>query len=341
MARPSIARLDAIRLWLLFFLICFGLGYPTLNRYDPRTISGTADTKTYSEMASGRLAAPVDISHRFLIPWIARPFSLCAEGRVGSWNPSLFGLLVANSMFTASTALMTVLIGLLSGLSPLMSLIGALLFLLDFAAANLLLAGYVDSGESFFLACTVWSLLSGRWFLLPLWAIPGSLAKETFAPFALAFGVTWCLLDRPIRAARFGWITLSAALACASVALALSTARGSTIGPLGFALEMHDPFAGGFFTALAECVFSREFFYVYVWLLPLGLLSLPHFDRRWIAAVGSTSLLALLFGAYNGAGGNTVRALFNISAPLLCLASAVGVSKPLQREEVAERATRA
>src|SRR6516164_7910863 len=37
-------------LWLLFFLICMGLGYPTISRYDPRTTHGLEDTTAYAAM---------------------------------------------------------------------------------------------------------------------------------------------------------------------------------------------------------------------------------------------------------------------------------------------------
>ncbi len=45
-------------------------------------------------------------------------------------------------------------------------------------------------------------------------------------------------------------------------------------------------------------------------------------DRRWSCAVGATFVLALVFGGYNDALGNTSRALFSISGPLLSLAAA-------------------
>ena len=41
-------------LWLLFFLICTGLGYPALNRYDPAKIEGTSDVAEYREIVMGR-----------------------------------------------------------------------------------------------------------------------------------------------------------------------------------------------------------------------------------------------------------------------------------------------
>jgi hypothetical protein len=45
-------------------------------------------------------------------------------------------------------------------------------------------------------------------------------------------------------------------------------------------------------------------------------------DRRWVWATAGTFLLALVFGGYNNALGNTTRAFFNIAGPLLSLAAA-------------------
>src|SRR6266496_4783525 len=42
-------------LWLLFFLICLGLGYPTLKRYDPARAEGLTDAIVYRQMVLGSL----------------------------------------------------------------------------------------------------------------------------------------------------------------------------------------------------------------------------------------------------------------------------------------------
>jgi hypothetical protein len=329
-----VTTLNAILVWLLFFLICIGLGYPTLSRYDPGKIPGTSDAEAYCNIVRAAKVPPTDISHRILVPWVAKPFYWLAKGRLGSWNPALFGMLVSNSIFTAGAAVAIVILGLQCGLSYVTSLIGALLFLLNFAVANMNLAAYVDSGEAFFLTMTTWSLLSGRWFLLPVWAVPGSLAKETFAPFALTFVLVWWLTDRPIRAARLIWILALASFGFGTVFLALSGARGSSVGPLDFARELNAYSEVGFIKALLRCLTAKEFWYIFVWLLPLGVLRLHRLDRRWIIATAAVFVLALLFGAYNDALGNTARALFNIAGPLLSLAVSVRLTNPRQNHAV-------
>ncbi len=305
---------------LLFFLICFGLGYPILNRYDPAKIPGLSDAAGYCNAVKSPLSV---FSYRPLVPALAKPFYWMAEGRVSTWNPVLFGILVATSIFTAATAVIIIAIGLRCGLSYVTSLVGALLFLVNFAVPNWNLAAYIDSGEALFLALVAWSLLTARWYLLPVWAIPGSLSKETFAPFAFVFAIVWWLADRPLRLGRLIWIFALGCLACVGVLMSFSPSGGFFSGALHYSDSMAEYQNVGFFHALLRCLGAPEFWYTFIWLLPLGLLRLNRFDRRWIWATSAALFLALLLGAYNDALGNTTRAFFNVSGPLLSLSVAV------------------
>ena len=65
----------------------------------------------------------------------------------------------------------------------LVGLLGAALYLLNFAIANLRLAGLIDSGEGFFLMAVVWSLFAQRPYLLPL-GLGWDAAQEPSCPFA-------------------------------------------------------------------------------------------------------------------------------------------------------------
>ena len=82
-------------LWALFFLICLGLGYPTLNRYDPRIAPGVADSEGYYSMVIGTTGAG-DESHRVLVPYLARPIYWLSNNRTHTWSPVFFALLVVN-----------------------------------------------------------------------------------------------------------------------------------------------------------------------------------------------------------------------------------------------------
>jgi hypothetical protein len=318
---PSVPLHRALLLWVLFLLICFGLGYPILNRYDPAKVGGTSDAADYCKAVQ----SPIKIvSYRSLVPMLAKPFYWMARGRVSTWNPVLFGMLMATSILSAANAVVILVIGLRCGFNYAASLVGALLFLLNFAVPNWNLAAYIDSGEALFLSLVAWSLLSNRWFLLTLWAVPGSLAKETFAPFAFVFALVWFCAERPVRFGRLLWIAALGALGCLTVVLVLRPMGGA----LHFTADMSGYSAIGFLHSLLLNLTAREFWYTFIWLLPLGLLGLNRMDRRWIWATAAAFVLALLFGAYNDATGNTARAFFNIAGPMLSLSAASFLTRP-------------
>jgi hypothetical protein len=315
----SLSARKALLLGLLFFLISAGLGYPILNRYDPGKLPGMSDAAEYS----GDVTSPMSIfSYRPFVPALAKPFYWLANGRFSTWNPALFGMLMAASILTAATAVTIIAIGLRCGFSYSTSLIGALLFLVNFAVPNWNLAAYVDSGEAFFLTLVAWSLLSARWYLLPVWAIPGTLSKETFALFAFTFSIVWWLTERPLRFSKLLWIAALGILACVAVLAQFASLGGIFSGAARYASVMAVYAGVGFFHSLIGCLTAHELWFTFIWLLPLGLLGIKQINRRWLWAASATFVLALLLGAYNNAQGNTSRALFNIAGPLLSLSAA-------------------
>ena len=202
--RDNSTRLASARIALLFcvfFLIACGLGYPVLNRYDPRQTPGLSDVKEYAALVTD--AAVVDAGHvrfRVLLPWIARPFYRLARGRFATWDPVMFGLLVSDSLFIAGTAVLIVMLGGILARRGIgnssTGLVAALLYLLNFAVPNLRLAGLVDAGEGFFLLAMIWSLSEFELWLLPIIGVFGALAKESFIPFSIVFAAAWWLTVR-------------------------------------------------------------------------------------------------------------------------------------------------
>src|SRR6266511_1901990 len=83
-----------------------------------------------------------------------------------------------------------------------------------------------------------------------------------------------------------------------------------------------------FFIALWNCLTERSFWYVFGWLIPLGIWRLKYFPTPWLVASLSTSAVAILLGAYSNAGGTVGRATFNIIGPLLSLSVALLIAQP-------------
>src|SRR6202795_2907320 len=207
-SRTKIATARLALLFCVFSLIACGLGYPILNRFDPRQIPGLSDVKIYAALVTG--TASPDAGHvrfRMLVPWLAKPFYRLARGRVATWDPVMFGLLVADSLFVAGTAVLIFILGAILGAglgnrqmgSSAVGLVGALLYLVNFAVPNLRLVGLVDAGEGFFLLALLWSLSEFELWALPVIAVLGALTKESFIPFSIVFTTAWWFSTRPNR----------------------------------------------------------------------------------------------------------------------------------------------
>lgn len=318
-------------LWPLFFAICFGLGYPTLRRYDPRTTEGLSDaSKYYAIVIDADTSGFKEMFRcRILVPYVARPFYWFALNYLPTWNAGFFGLLMASALFCATTACIVVSIGqrLFNDLGT--ACFAATLYLLSFAIPNLQLSGLIDAGEACFMAAVVWSLLSDRWYLLPLWGVLGALAKETFVPFSCVFVFSWWLMEgrqnklrsADLNWARFKWIAALGIVGLATVTAVHTAVSGEIKWPWQIAGQARAPV--NFFVALWKCVTERSFWYVFGWLLPLGIWRLKYFPKPWLAASTITSALAILLGAYSNAGGTVGRAVFNIVGPLLSLSVAL------------------
>lgn len=304
-------------LWSLFFLVCFGLGYSTLNRYDPG--AANPDASEYSKMVKGEGDIAIHFRHRVLVPYLARPIFRAAVGRVGSWDPAYFALLMVNSFFVAGTAF--VLFVLVSGKtgSAQTGLTSSAIYLLNFSVTNLLLAGLVDSGEGFFLMLLAW-VLSAEWLvLLPFILAFGSLAKETFLPFALVFAATWLVMSKKALGKPAMWIVAAGLAGAASLTAALTLANGHLLFPWSYAAMLRSSTANAW-NAVAV-LGDRNFWFVFAWLLPLGLMRLKRLPREWVMASFITALVAIGFTAYHNnagdAGPAAARPIFSIAGPLL------------------------
>ncbi|MDR3742356.1 MAG: hypothetical protein P4L40_25335, partial [Terracidiphilus sp.] len=245
--RQPAAIIPRSRRWLLFalfFFICCGLGYPSLNRVDWRHApGGLEDVVTYANLVLSPPTPDPDqhMQFRILVPYLARPIYRIAKGHIGTWDPVMFGLLVVESFFTAFTALLLVTIVCRQLGSYPIALGAALLFLLNFAVPNLRLAGFVDAGEAFFLMLLVWTLFDERYWLLPLIGILGATAKESFVPFLMVFTLAWWLSSRKsLRAPRPAavWIGVSWLAALTSLSALQWKITHIFRSPLRFGLDL-------------------------------------------------------------------------------------------------------
>ncbi len=323
---PPVRITGLLGLLCLFFLICFGLGYPTLNRYDPRQTPGLSDVQSYAALVTGTpLPGPSHLKFRVLIPWIARPFYLAAKGHLSTWDPALFALLIAESLFVAATALLIVVLGTRQLGNYAIALAAALLYLLNFAIPNLRLVGLVDAGEGFFLLALLWSASRHRLWCLPLLAIFGALTKESFVPFLIAFTAVWWLvsrkqLDSSSSSRSAIWILSSWVLGFLTLTGIQWSITGRVSTPIEFAASLHGNHAyfHHFFSSLAD----RNLWYIFIWLLPVGLPHLSRLPKSWLIPTASAAIMAfILDGYYGGAPGTVGRALFSVAGPLLSISA--------------------
>ncbi len=309
----------------ILFLICLSLGYPTLNRYDIRT--ALPDSADYARIVtSGPQAARPEYRTRILVPYLAKPFAALARGHVGSWDPISFGLLCANSLFVAATLYLVVVVAFNLSSDLRIAILAACLYLLNFAVSNSMLAGMVDSAEAFFLMAAVALLLNDKWRLLPLVAIAGAAGKETFVVFLGALAAAWALSGARKRAA-LAWTIVSVVGGLATVTALFSIGTSDIVWPWSFAAVLNS--SSGHFRSAVACATNRTFWYMFAWLLPLGLLKIRMLPRPWILGCVTASVIAILLSAYHNQpqdAGAAARPLFNIAGPLLSISAAFAVA---------------
>ena len=317
----------------VFVCVCFGLGYASLNRYDPGSTWGLSDTRSYVRMVNDSPDVSPKHAVRILVPLLARPIARAATGRIGSWNPALFALLVVNSVFVALAAVLLLTIGELTTGDRRVGLIASLIYLLTFNVTNLQLAGLVDSAEAWALVAVTWALLARRWSLVPLIGFLGALGKETSVPLVLVFCIAWVVTLAVQRSEERPPYWILVALLAAQL-LAVEAVHYGITGLIaapwklmssGIALS----YEGQKFPLAAMI---REMIYSFVWLLPLGIPRLRDLPRVWLISSAASLLAVLALTMAVSVGENAMRPAFNVIAPMLALSAAIFLNRMLKAD---------
>ncbi len=318
-------RFIQVTLWPMFFIICFGLGYAGLNRFDPPHASGLSDSAQYFRLVvDGPDAAEGHWRYRVLVPYLAKPIYHAAVGHLGTWNPVSFSLLVVDSAFCASSAMVLIWIAQEFGFSWAAGLIAAFCYLLNFEIANFQLAGMVDAGEAFLMVCLALVLQRRAWNVLPVLGVLGALAKETFVPIAFLFACGWVYREK-----RAPWLQIAgmAVAGIATVMIVHSIVDGHQVTPLQITSDERAAYG------LTDMV--RNSFHIlgswvtwitFLWMAPLAARGMARLPRQAIYASALGLAAALALAVWNDSGPNGARPLFDIAGPCLCLAFAKGAT---------------
>jgi hypothetical protein len=335
---------SAAVLWVLFFLVCGGLGFHGIRRYDPRATRALSDARQYVALVTGtarpapreqeKASAPSPAgvsrrshrSYRILVPYLARPVYALIRDRVRGVHPALLALLVVNAALMAAAATVLAMLAPRLGLQDGVGMLGGCLLLLNIWVPNFYLVGLVDAGEMCAALLLAWALLHGRWWMLPPVCVAGALAKETFVVFAAVMAAVWWWMEwrRSAHAWRAAvWIAGSLAAALGAVLLVRAMLSGDAAGPMAVVGSLARP-GPGLLRRFAWLLADPDFWAGLVWLAPLGLWSIRRLPRAWVAATFAAAGAAFLMGAYAMAGGaNVARPVFTLIGPPLSLAAAL------------------
>lgn len=319
-------KIQAI-IWLLFCLIAFGLGYATLARYNPALLQSVSDSKIYYNLVKHGIAG-INSDHRssrILVPFLARGFYFLLDGKTGAWDPILLSMLIINSIFCSSLALLIFKIASNFTKNATIGLLAAFLFFANFAMTNLYLSGLVDSAEAFFILLSIYYLFKGAWGKVIPIALLGALSKETFLPIMSVFYGTWWLVTS-YENGRYNllplvYIIVSICSMFFVIVILKSFSYHQLMLPWKYAsvLKTKDIHTTGWY--LREL---RRFCYVFIFLTPLAIPNLMQLPRRWLIASGVSSLAIVFLTAWAGGSGSALaRYLFNLTGSLLSISAAI------------------
>jgi hypothetical protein len=165
-----------------------------------------------------------------------------------------------------------------------------------------------------------------RWWLLPVLAVFGAAAKETFVLWSAALAVGWLIAtwSQPDRWRRAAWIGAMSGAGFVTTTALLSWNRGGMFWPWDLAASMAVGSSAptNLLAGLVGAVFNHGVVAAFAWLLPLGIWRLRRLPREWITGVALAGAAVLAICALGDARSNTGRIAFTVAGPLLCLSAA-------------------
>lgn len=273
-----------------------------------------------------------------LVPYLAKPIYWMVRGRLGSWDPTAFALLIINSLFCAATTFLVSVIVYAMYRKSTMAVVAAFAYLLNFTVSNYQLSALVDSADAFFFALLTWALLRNKWMLLPPIALLAALSKETFIPIGTVFALTWLLLDSWARKKKILAVIAMAVVGLCTVSVLHSAIDHNLVFPWN--VLSHEHAAGSVATSVFHVAAAWNLWMTIVWL-PFVFLAAKFIPEQWRWAVLAAAVTTLVLFVYNDPGpdparpflsaGNIGRPIFNVAGPLFAASFAFAVESFQQK----------
>jgi hypothetical protein len=309
----------------LLFAICFGLGYPTLNRYNPPSIPGMTDTVQYSNLVgNGPQAAVAHWNYRVLVPFLAKPVYWAVRGRLGTWDSISFALLVVNSAFCAAAAFIVIILAKMLSANSAAAILAGFAYLLNFTVANYHLSGLVDSGEAFCVVLLIWAMMAHRWTLLPVIGLLAGLTKDTFIPIGFVFAATWVFLESNVERAKPILSIAAMSVVGVSTAMVVRSAIDRHLVTPWHMVAQENLISHGLVHNLVHVFGSWNLWLTIIWL-PFVFLAGRRIPRGWrFGAFGAAGMIFVL-SVWNDAASNAARPVFDFLGSLLAISFALSV----------------
>lgn len=319
--------LSNLVLFYVFFGICLGFGYATLNRYDLRD-TGVRDSRAYLKMMDFNKDVSPPYRYRVLTPSIA---GIIKKGLshipLGTWNKSFLSLLIVNSFFMALAACILGRIALLVTRDRHVSILAPFMYLTAWPAVNQHLCALVEAGEAFFFIMLIYLTCRNKWWVTPIVICIGILGKETLAVFGICYLMTYYAFQRIVEKRKsfspIIFIVINILVAIATIQIVRTLIGGGVLQSreLSINLDLLLLTPRGIF----ECISSHHLVYVFFVLLPIGLMGLKHIPRGFLVSSLLTGLFVLVCGGYAHVGGSVDRSLFNVLGPVFAISCAVSL----------------